>query len=323
MKVYRENDVALDALTGKTIAILGYGIQGRAQAANFKDGGFDVVVGGRPGKSLEQARKDGFQTASFQDAAKKAHVLSMLVPDIVQSGVFEQIKPHAAGKTLVFAHGSPIHFGWVKPENNCDVVLVAPSGPGKKVRSGFLDETGVVATFAVHQDVSGSARQTVLSYAHAQGFTYAGVFESSFRDEAVCDLFGEQAILCGGVPELIRQSYDVLVKRGYSKEMAYLGTLYELRALTQMYVEKGLDGMLENVSSAAGYGGLMQGKEAVGPETKKRLEKVLDDVESGAFMNAFSNESKNDFPETKRLLEEEKEKDVNRTGARVRKQFKL
>lgn len=323
LKVYRENDVTLDAISGKTIAILGYGIQGSAQAANFRDSGFDVLVGGRPGKSLDHAKKDGFPTASFQDAATRADILAMLVPDTAQAEVFEQVKPHANGKTLVFAHGSPIHFGWVKPEKNCDVILVAPSGPGKKVRSGYLDKTGVVATFAVHQDASGQAKQTALSYAHAQGFTFAGVFESSFKDEAVCDLFGEQAVLCGGVPELLRQSYDVLVARGYCKEMAYLCTLYELRALSQMYVEKGLDGMLDNVSAAAGYGGLTRGPNAIGPETKKKLEKLLDDVESGAFMNEFANESKSGFPNTTRLLSEEKQKDVNAAGERVRTKFRL
>lgn len=323
MKVYRTEDASLEPLAGKTIAILGYGIQGSAQAQNLRDSGLNVIVGGRPGKSSDAAKADGFYTHSFVDAAEKADIVCLMTPDPSHAEVYAQIRSALPGKTLVFAHGSSIHFGWIRPDAGIDVVLIAPSGSGRTVRESFLSQKGMVATFAVHQDASGRAKVTALALCKALGFLNAGVFESSFKDEAVCDLFGEQAVLCGGVPELVRYAYQTLVDKGYSKEMAYLGTLYELRSLADLYASAGLDGMLERVSEAARFGGLVAGPKTVGPETKVRMAAILDEIESGRFMQEFSQETKTGFACTRQMLEKEKTSDMSRTGERIRKRFTL
>ncbi len=322
-KVYLSEGVSLGPLEGKTIAVLGFGIQGEAQALNLRDGGFKVVVGGRPGGKTEAANAAGFETTSYPEAAKKADVILFLLPDAAHPEVFGQIRGDLPGKAIVFAHGSSIHFNLVRPPEDCDVVLVAPSGPGKAVRESFLDKTGMVATFAVHQDASGTARETALALCKALGFTQAGVFESSFKDEAVCDLFGEQAVLCGGVPELLRLSYETLVERGYSKEMAYLGTLYELKALAALYASEGLDGGLAKVSEAARYGGFKEGPFVVGPEVKERMKEALSSIESGKFIAEFVKEKNAGFPGSSALLEKEKKSDMSKTGSEIRRQFRL
>jgi len=323
LKVYRTEDASLEPLAGKTLAILGYGLQGSAQAANLRDGGFKVVIGGRQGKSLKQAESDGFQAVSYVEAAKKADVVLLMTPDLSHADVYAQIAPHLPGKALVFAHGSSVHFDWIKSDAGMDVILVAPSGSGRTVRESFQSGKGMVATFAVHQDASGRARQTALALCKALGFLNAGVFESSFKDEAICDLFGEQAVLCGGVPELVRQAYQTLVDKGYSKEMAYLGTLYELRSLADLYASAGLDGMLERVSEAARFGGLTRGPVAVDAKTRERMDSILNDIETGKFMAEFAQESREGFSQTRSLMEKEKASDMAKAGRRIRSGFRL
>ncbi|MBI5225730.1 ketol-acid reductoisomerase [Candidatus Micrarchaeota archaeon] len=323
LNVYRTEDVSLETLTGKTIAILGYGIQGSAQAANFRDGGFKIVVGGRPGPSLERAKSDGFQTFSYSEAAKRAHVVCLLVPDAAHGAVFDQIKSELSGKTLVVAGGLSLFSGTIDPAKDYDVVMVAPSGPGRLVRSSFLSLQGMVAAFAVHKDVSGKAKQTALALCRALGFTQMGVLECRVKDEAACDVFGEQALLCGGMAELVKASYQTLVDRGYSKEMAYLGTLYELRGLVDLYYHYGIDGMYERVSEAARFGGMKSGPRIIDDHVRQNMEKVLDDIESGAFMKQFEEESQSGFAWTKKSIEEQKNADINRMGADIRKRFKF
>ena len=323
LKVYRTEDVSLEPFQGKTIAILGYGIQGSAQAANFKDGGFKVVVGGRPGKSLQQAQADGFETLSYADASKTADIVCLLVPDPAHGDVFQQIQQHLSGKTLVVAGGLSLFSKTIVPSNDCDVVMVAPSGPGRLVRSSFLSKQGMVAAFAVHQDASGHAKHTALALCRALGFTQMGVLECRVKDEAACDVFGEQALLCGGLAELVKASYRTLVDRGYSKEMAYLGTLYELRGLVDMYYHYGIDGMYERVSEAARFGGLKNGSRIIDDRVRQNLEKVLDEIESGSFMTQFSGESKNGFAWTKEKIEAERGADINQVGARIRREFRI
>ncbi len=323
LKVYRTEDVFLEPLQGKTIAILGYGIQGSAQAANFRDGGFKVVVGGRPGKSLQQAKADGFETCSYPEAVARADVVCLLVPDPAHGDVFQQIKPHLSGKTLVVAGGLSLFSKLIVPAPDCDVVMVAPSGPGRLVRSTFLSKQGMVAAFAVHQDASGHAKQTALAICRALGFTQTGVLECRIEDEAACDVFGEQAVLCGGLAELVKQAYQTLVDRGYSKEMAYLGTLYELRGLVDLYHHFGIDGMYERVSEAARFGGLKNGSRIVDSHVRENMEKMLDEIESGKFMTEFAKESQTGFAWTKKKLAEERDADINRLGAKIRKEFRI
>jgi len=323
LKVYRTEDATLEPLQGKTIAILGYGIQGVAQAANFKDAGFGVIVGGRPGPSLEKAKADGFATHSFADAARTADIVCLLVPDPAHGDVFDQIRPHLSGKTLVVAGGLSLFSKLIVPDAVCDVVMVAPSGPGRLVRSSFLSKQGMVAAFAVHQDVSGNAKKTALALCRALGFTQTGVLECRIQDEAACDVFGEQAVLCGGMAELVRQAYQTLVDRGYSREMAYLGTLYELRGLVDLYHHFGIDGMYERVSEAARFGGLQNGPRIVDARVRANMEKVLDEIESGAFMAQFAAESKAGFAATKKAIANEKNEEINRVGARIRQEFRI
>ncbi len=322
-KVYGTQDVSLAPLTGKTIAILGYGIQGSAQAANFRDGGLSVIVGGRPGKSLEKAKADGFDATDCQTAAQKADIVCLLVPDPAQRDVLESLKAELSGKTLVLAAGLSLFSKRLLPPKDCDVVMVAPSGPGRLVRSSFLSKKGMVAAFAVHQDVSGSAKKTALALCRALGFTQTGVFECTVADEAACDVFGEQAVLCGGVAELVRQSYQTLVDRGYSKQMAYFGTLYELRGIAELYAAEDIDGMYEKVSETARFGGLRNGRRVIDGHVRQNMEKILDELESGAFMEAFEKEAASGFSETKRLLFAERESDINQTGKKIRKTFSL
>lgn len=322
-KVYRTGDVSLAPLSGKTIAILGYGIQGKAQAANFRDGGFGVLVGGRPGTSMDQAKKDGFSTASYADAAKKADIVSLLVPDYAQADVLKSLEDALSGKTLVLAAGLTLFSKRLVPPPNCDVVMVAPSGPGSLVRSSFLDKTGMVAAFAVHQDGSGTAKQTALALCRALGFTQTGVFECRVADEAACDVFGEQAVLCGGVAELVRQAYQTLVDRGYSKKMAYFGTLYELRGIAELYHAADIDGMYEKVSETARFGGLKNGKRVIDGQVRQNMEKILDELESGAFMAAFEKEAASGFSQTKKQVAAEKDSGINQTGKRIRQSFDL
>lgn len=324
MEVYSYPNVSMEAVKGKSrVAVLGYGSQGKAHALNLRDSGFEVVVGGRNGKSAEQAEKDGFAVYTFEEAARKSDIIFLLVPDTAHVEVFQKIKDALSGKTLVLAHGLSIHFSLIQPPEGCDVVMVAPNAPGRLVRETFVSKEGVVASFAVHKDSSGKAKEKAMALCAALGFTRKGVFETTFREEAVCDLFAEQAVLCGGLAELVKKSYNTLVEAGYSKEMAYLVCLYELKGITDLYKEHGIDGMLERISETARYGALKKGKTIMGEETMAKMRSVLKEIESGEFVREFVDEASKGYPQTKELLEKEKKEEINVSGKKIREMFKI
>ena len=286
MKIYYQKDVNRDALTGKTIAILGYGSQGHAHALNLKDSGYKVVVGLYPGsKSWEKAQMDGLTVATVEDAAQKADVIVFLTPDQVQKNLYEtRVLPHLQkGKSLVFAHGFNVHFGQIKAPEGVDVWMVAPKGPGHLVRRVYEGGGGVPCLLAVHQDASGTAKQTALAYADGIGGTRAGVIETTFAEETETDLFGEQAVLCGGVSELVKAGFETLVEAGYQPAIAYFECLHELKLIVDLFYEGGIEWMYYSVSETAEYGGLTRGQKVITDETKNAMRQILRDVQDGTF----------------------------------------
>jgi ketol-acid reductoisomerase len=286
MQIYYQKDVNRDALSGKTIAVLGYGSQGHAHALNLKDSGYNVVVGLYPGsKSWEKAQMDGLTVATVEDAAQKADVIVFLTPDQVQKQLYEtRVLPHLQkGKSLVFAHGFNVHFGQITAPENVDVWMVAPKGPGHLVRRVYEGGGGVPCLLAVHQDASGTAKQTALAYADGIGGTRAGVIETTFAEETETDLFGEQVVLCGGVSELVKAGFETLVEAGYQPAIAYFECLHELKLIVDLFYEGGIEWMYYSVSETAEYGGLTRGQKVVTAETKNAMRQILRDVQDGTF----------------------------------------
>jgi ketol-acid reductoisomerase len=295
MKVFTATDLARDRLDGTTVAVLGYGNQGHAHALNLRDSGTRVVVGGRRGGAgLEAARRDGFETMEIGPASAAADVVVVLLPDEVQADVFAlEIGPSLrAGAVLVFAHGFTVAFGAVRPPAGHDVVLVAPKAQGHFLRRSFLEGGGPPCLFAVGNDASGAARETALSYAARIGCLRAGAIETTFREEAVTDLFGEQAILCGGVPELVKAAFETLVARGYAPTVAYIECLQELKIIADLMYEGGLAHMRGHISRTAAWGSFESGPRLVGDEVRRALAAVLDDIESGRFARAWLAEAR-------------------------------
>ena len=271
-KVYYEKDVTVNVLKEKKVAIIGYGSQGHAHAQNLRDNGFDVVVGLRKGKSWEKAKEDGFSVYTVAEAAEKADVVMILLPDELQPEVYEaEIAPNLqGGNSLVFAHGFNVHFDQVKPPANVDVFLVAPKGPGHLVRRTFAEGGAVPALFAVYQDATGIATEKALSYADGIGATRAGVLETTFKEETETDLFGEQAVLCGGVTALVKAGFETLVEAGYQPELAYFECLHELKLIVDLMYEGGLENMRYSVSDTAQWGDFVSGPRVVTKIRKKR-----------------------------------------------------
>ena len=271
-KVYYEKDVTVNVLKEKKVAIIGYGSQGHAHAQNLRDNGFDVVVGLRKGKSWDKAKEDGFSVYTVAEAAKQADVVMILLPDELQPEVYEaEMAPNLqAGNSLVFAHGFNVHFDQVKPPVNVDVFLVAPKGPGHLVRRTFVEGGAVPALFAVYQDATGVATEKALSYADGIGATRAGVLETTFKEETETDLFGEQAVLCGGVTALVKAGFETLVDAGYQPELAYFECLHELKLIVDLMYEGGLENMRYSVSDTAQWGDFVSGPRVVTEDTKKR-----------------------------------------------------
>jgi ketol-acid reductoisomerase len=286
MKIYYQKDVTRDALKGKTVAVLGYGSQGHAHARNLKDSGYDVVVGLHPGsKSRETAEAAGLRVLEVAAATQKADIIMFLTPDQTQKQIYEsevapQLKP---GKTIAFAHGFNIHFGQISPPKNIDVWMIAPKAPGHLVRRVFEQGAGVPCLLAVYQDASGKARETALAYADGIGGTRAGVIETTFEEETETDLFGEQAVLCGGVSELVKAGFETLVEAGYQPEIAYFECLHELKLIVDLFYEGGISRMYYSVSDTAEYGGLTRGPKIITAETKKIMRQMLQDVQEGRF----------------------------------------
>jgi ketol-acid reductoisomerase len=321
--VYYDDDANSDAIAGKTVAVLGYGSQGHAHAQNLDDSGVDVVVGlRRSSDSWEEAENDGLRVATPDDAAAEADVVSMLVPDTVQPAVFEAIKDGLdAGDTLQFAHGFNIHYNQIQPPEDVDVAMIAPKTPGHLLRRNYVEDTGTPALLAVYQNTTGEAKAEALAYAQAIGCTRAGVVETTFKEEVETDLFGEQAVLCGGVTSLIKHAYEVLVDAGYSPEMAYFECLNELKLIVDLMYEGGMSEMWNSVSDTAEYGGLKVGPEIVDEGVRENMEEALEDVQTGEFAREWIAENQAGRPSYTRLHRADRNHDIEEVGARLRALF--
>src|SRR3954452_8805394 len=292
---YYEKDGSLEFLAGRTVAIIGYGSQGHAHALNLRDSGVDVVVGLPAGsKSVAKAEAAGLKVLSPADAAKTANVIMILVPDHIQADLYNnEIAPHmTAGKTLMFAHGFNIHFGAITPPADIDVTMVAPKAPGHRVRELYTEGVGVPALVAVHQNATGQALERALAYALALGCLKAGVIDTNFREETESDLFGEQAVLCGGAAELVRAGFQTLVDAGYAPEIAYFECLHELKLIVDLIYEGGLSYMRFSVSDTAEYGDYTRGPRIVNDQTRSEMKKILSEIQSGEFARQWMGENK-------------------------------
>jgi len=319
--MYYDNDADLNLLDGKTVAILGYGSQGHAHSLNLKDSGVDVVVGLRPdSKSVEQARSNGLEVTDVADAASRGDVVMVLLPDELHGRVWhEQIRDGIApGKTLLFGHGFSVHYGEVEPPPEVDAALVAPKGPGHLVRRQFLEGSGVPGLVAVHQDASGNALQLTLAYAKGIGCTRGGVIETTFKDETETDLFGEQAVLCGGVSELVQAGYETLVDAGYDPKLAYFECLHELKLIVDLMYEKGLSGMRFSVSNTAEYGDYTRGKRIISETTRQAMRDVLGEIQSGEFAREWIAENRAGQENFKRMRAEQADHQIEREGKELR-----
>lgn len=299
MKFFTQDDVNKSALKDQIVAIIGYGSQGHAHAQNLRDSGYDVIVGAREGgKAWAQAEEDGFDVSSCADAAKKAQLIAILTPDMAQQDLFnDHIKPGLErGDAVLFAHGFSVHYGRITPPKGVDVLLVAPKGPGKLVRREFEMGRGVPCLLAVYQDETGNAFDRGLAYADGLGGTQGGVIETTFKEETETDLFGEQAVLCGGVSELITQGFETLVEAGYQPEVAYFECLHEMKLIVDLLHEGGLRKMYEFVSETAKYGDFVSGPRVINEETRTRMKEVLTDIQNGNFAREWVLENQAGLP---------------------------
>lgn len=301
VQIYHQADAKPQILKGKKIAILGYGSQGRGQSLNLRDSGMNVVIGLRAGgSSWKQAQQEGWEPVSFQQAVTDADIVMMLLPDMVQAQIYaEFVAPNIkAGAMLMFSHGLNIWYDMIKPEDDLDIALVAPKGPGYLVRTEYQRGAGVPCLMAIHRNVSGNAEDLALAYADAIGGTRAGVLTTDFREETETDLFGEQAVLCGGAISLVRKSWETLVEAGYQPELAYFECLHELKLIVDLLYEGGISRMHEFVSDTASYGALTRGDRIVDDQTKANMKQILAEIQSGQFAREWIAEyqaGNNDF----------------------------
>ena len=319
---FYEQDGNIDALKGKKIAIIGYGSQGHAHALNLRDSGLDVVVGlPVESKSRAKATAAGLTVMTPAEAAKAADVMMVLVPDHVQADLYaSDIAPHLTkGKTLMFAHGFNIHFGFIKPPADVDVSMIAPKAPGHRVREIFVEGSGVPALVAIQQDASGKALQNALAYAAGLGNLRAGVIETSFREETESDLFGEQSVLCGGASELIRAGFETLVEAGYAPEIAYFECLHELKLIVDLIYEGGLGYMRYSISDTAEYGDYTRGPRIITAETRKEMKKILSEIQSGQFAREWMAENKAGRHKFLAMRKAQEDQPVENVGRELRK----
>jgi len=319
--MFYDDDADLTLLDGKTVAILGYGSQGHAHALNLKDSGVEVVVGLRPDSgSVEAARGAGLEVSDIAEAASRGDVVMVLLPDEKHGEVWrEQVADGIApGNLVLFGHGFSVHYDEVAPPAEVDVALVAPKGPGHLVRRQFTEGSGVPGLVAVAQDASGSALALALAYARGIGCTRGGVIETSFREETETDLFGEQAVLCGGASELVRAGYETLVDAGYDPRLAYFECLHELKLIVDLMYEKGISGMRYSISNTAEYGDLTRGKRIIGPETRQAMKDVLGEIQSGAFAREWIAENRAGQENFQRMRAEQADHQVEREGKELR-----
>jgi len=320
IKTYYDKDADLKVLQGKKVAIIGFGSQGHAQALNLRDSGVDVIVSEMPGTpNYEAALKYKFKPVAAADAAKKAQVVQILTQDHVQAQLYENdLKPHMGGKTLLFSHGFNIHFGQIMPAPDVDVVMVAPKGPGHLVRSEYEKGAGVPSLVAVEQDASGNALKTALAYAKGIGATRAGVLETTFREETETDLFGEQAVLCGGVSELVKAGFDTLVEAGYAPEIAYFECMHELKLIVDLFYQGGLSYMRYSVSDTAEFGDYTRGNRVITEETRDEMRQILYEVQTGEFAREWILENQARRPVFNALRRQEAAHPIEEVGKKLR-----
>jgi len=318
--MYYNGDANKNYLNGKTVAVIGYGSQGHAHALNMRDSGVNVVVGLRKGKSWEKAEQDGLKVYSVGEATAQADVVMVLLPDEMQPKVYkEEIEPNLTNQALMFAHGFNVHFNQIVPPKESDVLLVAPKGPGHLVRRTYQEDAGVPALFAIYQDVTGEAKELALSYAQAIGSLRAGALETTFKEETETDLFGEQAVLCGGLTSLVKAGFETLVEAGYQPELAYFECLHELKLIVDLMYEGGLEGMRYSISDTAQWGDFVSGPRVVNEDVKKEMKAVLKDIQEGRFAKGWILENQANRPEFNAINEREKEHPIELVGRELRK----
>ena len=324
-KMYYDNDADLGVLANKTILIIGYGSQGHAQAQNLRDSGCKVMVAQRPGSdNYKLAESHNFKPVSAKEGAEKADIIQILTQDHIQAKLYsEDVAPFMkSGKTLVFSHGFNIHFGQIVPPKDIDVIMIAPKGPGHLVRSEYEKGGGVPCLIAIHNDASGAAKNTALAYAKGLGATRAGVLETTFKEETETDLFGEQAVLCGGASELVKAGFDTLVEAGYQPEIAYFECLHELKLIVDLFYQGGINYMRYSVSDTAEYGDYMSGPRVITKETRKEMKKILKEIQDGTFAKAWIKENEKGRPNFNKIKEEQKNHKIEKVGAELRKMMK-
>ncbi len=322
MQMLYADDAPMTPLEGKMVAILGFGSQGHAHAQNLRESGVNVIVANRAESANGRlAKEKGFELYSVADAVKKADLVIITLPDEVQPEVYDKdISPNlTAGKALGFTHGFNVHFKTIQVPSDVDVVMVAPKGPGHLVRSQFEQGGGVPCLFSVHQDASGNARGIALAWANGVGGGRSGIFETSFKDECETDLFGEQAVLCGGISALIKAGYETLVEAGYPPEMAYFECVHETKLIVDLIFQGGLDYMRYSVSNTAEYGDLTRGPRVVDESAKARMKDILDEIQSGQFAKEWREEYEGGMKEFTRLYEKDRDSSVEQVGKRLRK----
>ncbi|MCZ2856571.1 MAG: ketol-acid reductoisomerase [Candidatus Bathyarchaeota archaeon] len=322
MRVYYDKDVSLDLLKNKTIAVIGYGSQGHAQAQNMRDSGLKVILGLRPkGESWNRAKKDGFEVYPVSEAAEKGDIIHMLIPDLEQPAVYrDHVEPYlTSGKALGFAHGFNIHFKQIVPPPYVDVIMIAPKSPGFKVRDMYLNSFGVPALIAVYQNHSGQATKIALAMAKSLGCTKAGVLETSFKEETESDLVGEQTVLIGGLIELIKKGFEVLVEAGYQPELAYFEACNEAKLIMDLIYQGGFTGMLKAVSKTANYGGLVVGPKVIDEHVKENMRKAVRDVQSGKFAKEWIKERETGEKKLNAFIKKLEDHQIEKVGSFIRK----
>lgn len=323
--MYYEKDADMSMLKGKKIAVVGYGSQGHAQAQNLRESGMEVIVSTRAGTpNYQLAVKHGFKPLSVDEAAQQGDFIQILMPDETQRAVYEtQIKPYLKdGKTLCFSHGFNIHFGQIVPPPNIDVIMIAPKGPGHLVRSEFEKGGGVPCLMAIHQNATGKAKEKAMAYAHGIGGTRAGVMETTFAEETETDLFGEQAVLCGGAAALVKAGFETLVEAGYQPELAYFECMHELKLIVDLFYQGGLSYMRYSISNTAEYGDLTRGPRIVTEETKKEMKRILSEIQSGQFAREWILENQAGRPVFNALEKKDKGHLIEKVGRELRKMMK-
>ncbi len=320
MKMFYDKNANLEFLKDQTIAVIGYGSQGHAQAQNLRDSGLQVVIGLKKGNSWNKAKEDGFNVYTVGEAVSMANVVQILLPDEKQAKVYEEeiISNLKDGATLVFSHGFNIHYGQIVPPKETDVVMVAPKSPGHLVRRTYKEGAGVPGLVAIHQDYSGKAMEKVLAYAKGIGCTRAGVIETTFKEETETDLFGEQAVLCGGVTELVKAGFDTLTGAGYQPEIAYFECLHELKLIVDLMYEGGLSHMRYSISDTAQYGDFMVGKRIITEETRDEMNRVLKEIQKGEFAKSWILENQVGRPVFNAVNMKEQEHKIEEVGKRLR-----